>query len=118
MAGTERRTGRPKLAPDEGRTARLPDIRVTAAERAHIEAQAAQAGVSVTEFVRAAALGRRIVARMADADEQALSALNKIGVNMNQIAHAAHLGKVLAGKLDATLSDLQAVMGRIGRDGS
>lgn len=113
MTDTGRKTGRPKLAPDEGRTSRLPDIRVTAAERVYIEQQAAKAGVSVTEFVRASALGRRVVARIGKADEQALAELRRVGVNINQIAHASHLGKVLAGKLDAALDDLKAIMGRL-----
>ena len=118
MTGNRTRIGRPRKAPEEARTERLSGIRLTSAERVRIEELAARAGLDVAEFCRRVILGQRLSERATTADEQALSELNRIGVNMNQIAHASHLGKVLGGMLESTLAELQAVMRRMGRDGS
>lgn len=110
---TPRRTGRPRLAPGERRAERLPDIRVTVSERASVEARAAQAGIPVTEFCRRAALGAKIIAPSATRSgipPGLLSELARVGNNLNQIAHAAHLGRELRGMAEAALIDLRALM--------
>ena len=112
---TKRRSGRPKKAPDELASERLSGIRCTAAERAFIELQAERAGVTPAEFCRRAALGQRILAARTKAspDARLAAELNRIGVNLNQIAHAANVGRTLSGKLDEALSRLAAVLGRM-----
>lgn len=112
------RTGRPRKEPDERRDASLPPVRVTAAELAHVEAQAAQAGVAVSEFVRTRAVGGTVTQRRAKSDDRAIYELNRIGNNLNQIAHAAHLGKPLEGKLADALDQLTAAMDKVAGDGS
>jgi hypothetical protein len=83
---------------------------VTAAERVYIEQQAATAGVSVTEFVRASALGRRVAVRRATADERLLLEINRIGVNLNQIAARVNFTGRLAEDFKDTLEDVQGAM--------
>lgn len=116
---SKRRTGRPKKAPDELASERLSGIRCTVAERAFIELQAERAGLSSAEFCRRAALGQRILAARtkADPDARLAAELNRIGVNLNQLAHAAHMGRTLSGKLDDTLSRLAAVLDRMEPEG-
>lgn len=116
---SKRRTGRPKKAPDELASERLSGIRCTAAERAFVELQAERAGLTVAEFCRRAALGQRILAARAKADPDARLAaeLNRIGVNLNQLTHAAHMGRTLSGKLDDALSRLAAVLDRMEPEG-
>ena len=113
---TPRCTGRPRLAPGERRAERLPDIRVTISERASVEAKAAQAGIPVTEFCRRAILGARITtpaAARSGIPSGLLADLARVGNNLNQIAHAAHLGRDLPGMAHATLIDLRALMDSI-----
>lgn len=108
----KRRGGRPKKAPDELASERLSGIRCTAAERHFVELQAERAGLTVAEFCRRAALGQRILAARAKANPDARLAaeLNRIGVNLNQIAHAANVGRTLSGKLDEALARLGTVL--------
>lgn len=112
---TKRRSGRPKKAPDELASERLSGIRCTVAERAFIDLQAERAGLSQAEFCRRAALGQRILATRSKAspDAQLAAELNRIGVNLNQIAHAANIGRTLSGKLDEALTRLSVVLGRM-----
>lgn len=120
MTETLRNTkgGRPRKAPDELRDARLPAARVTAAELAYVEELADRAGLPVSEYVRRRALGGRVVAREAATDARALDELNRIGVNLNQLTHAANMGRTLEGKLADTLDQLQRQLEKVARDGS
>ena len=108
---------RPRKAPEERRDERLPAPRLTSDELAFVEAQATAAGLDMAEFVRRRVLGRRVAAARAVADDRLLLEINRIGVNLNQLAHAAHLGKSLEGMLAATLDELNAAMKRVA-DGS
>ena len=116
---TTRRTGRPKKAPDELASERLSGIRCTAAERAFVELQAERAGLPVAEFCRRAALGQRILAARTKAspDARLAAELNRIGVNLNQIAHAANVGRTLSGKLDEALTRLASLLDRMEPEG-
>ena len=120
MTDTLRNTkgGRPRKTEDERRDARLPASRVTAAELAHVEEQARAAGLDVSEYVRRRALGGRIAARRAATDDRALDELNRIGVNLNQLAHAANMGRTLEGKLSETLDQLQRQLEKVAGHGS
>ena len=109
---TPRRTGRPRLAPGERMTDGL-RVRMTAAERAGVEARAAQAGLPVSEFCRRAIFGAKITAPTATRSgipPGVLAELARVGNNLNQIAHAAHLGRELRGMAEAALIDLRAIM--------
>lgn len=107
MTTTRGKIGRPKKAESELRTARLSGIRLTAAERQHVEILANRAGLDMAEFCRRAILGQRIRARRSDVNDRLLLELNRIGVNLNQIAHAVNAGRGLASDTPALLSQLQ-----------
>lgn len=119
-----RKTGRPQLAAEE----RLIDafrIRATAAERAAAEAKAARAGLSVSEFARRALAGATITERASGRSvipPALLSDLNRVGNNLNQIAHAAHLGRSLPAMAEQTLAEVRGlvalIVSRIERDES
>lgn len=112
--------GRPKNNPAESRTAQL-HVLVTPAERSAVHRAAADAGLSVSAFVRRRALGQPVTAR---ADAQARAALRRVGVNLNQLARAANaagptgaplgVGSALAAKAEAVLADVLAAVERLG----
>ena len=111
MIDAERKTGRPEKARDEQRSERLPDIRVTLAERHHVETMAALAGLSLTEFSRRAILGQRITARREQqAAHGALVELNRVGVNLNQIARAVNRGRDLPPEFAEILAQIHAAI--------
>lgn len=109
---------RPTKAPDERRDTRLPELRATAAERAFVEDMAAKAGLPLTEFCRQAILSRRVRPRRAAVDEATLAELNRIGVNLNQIARKLNMDADAPADFPAVLDELQALMARIAADGS
>lgn len=94
-------------------------VRLTPDERATLEARAAALGVTITDYARAAVLGGRVEAATASTtapDPSTLQAnapagvahivaLNRVGVNLNQIARALNSGQ---GMVPAELSDLLA----------
>jgi hypothetical protein len=110
--------GRPRKAEGERRDASLPPVRVTTAELVHVEEQAERAGLPVSEYVRRRALGAKVAPRQTPADTRALDELNRIGVNLNQLAHAANMGKTLEGQLAATLDQLQRQLEKVAGNGS
>lgn len=109
--------GRPKMPDAAKRSARLPAIRLTEGERIDLEQKAAAAGADLSEWVRQQLTAVPIKRpRVAASDAQLLSELNRIGVNLNQIARALnrkrpedphHLGYVL--------SHLNGVLETVGR---
>lgn len=80
------RGGRPKLDPAKKRSAQL-HILLTPAERDRIQQWAASTSLSVSDYVRRRTLGRPIAQRV---DIAARGELNRIGVNLNQIARVAN----------------------------
>ncbi len=115
----KRAGGRPRKAVAEQRTERLSGIRLTTAERAHIEAQAERAGLPVAEFARRAILGIRIEPRRSSADERMLFEINRIGVNLAQLVKALHFGQTpLVAEIEATVADVRGALERLAGDGS
>lgn len=112
--------GRPRKAPDEQRGERLPGIRLTSAERAHVEEQAARAGLDLSEFCRRAILRRRIAPAASATDEAALVALNRVGVLLNQIAKRLNAGGTAPAHLVDVLDQVRAAVTKLAgpRDGS
>ena len=80
------RGGRPKLDPAKKRSAQL-HVLLTPAERDRVKEWAASTSLSVSDYVRRRTLGRPIANRV---DIAARGELNRIGVNLNQIARAAN----------------------------
>jgi len=66
--------------------------RITQADKAHVEEQAAACGLSLSEYTRRRTLGH-VVAPLSRAkyDPALVSEINRIGVNVNQLARSIHL---------------------------
>ena len=95
--------GRPRQAPGETRSAVL-GIRLTEAERAHVELLADRAGrPDLSDFCRRAILGQPIPpARNVDEVAALIVALNRVGNNLNQVAARLHAADELQiGSLNA-----------------
>jgi len=109
---------RPTKAADEARTEQLPPLRLTASERAYVEAQAAAAGArSVSDYCRAAILGRQVRARPAASDPALLVELNRAGVNLNQIARAVNSGRGLPHDFPDVLAELHRALAKVAGHG-
>jgi Bacterial mobilisation protein (MobC) len=101
---------RPRKQPAEQRVTRL-TTRVTPAELAHVEHQARTAGLTAAEFLRRLALGATVISRRPRGDDAMLVELNRIGVNINQLARAANSGMPPASAdLRAALAQLHRVL--------
>jgi hypothetical protein len=79
---------RPSLSPADKRMDSL-RVRLTMTERAKIEAKADQAGLTVSEYLRKAALSRKIeITQGRQLDFASTNELRRVGVLLNQIAKA------------------------------
>ena len=106
--------GRPRKAPDEQRGERLSGIRLTAAERAFVEAQAARAGLPVVEYCRRRILGHRVAAARSATDARAVAELNRIGVNVAMILRDMNFGRTgLGTDVAETLAELRAALAKL-----
>lgn len=85
-AKRKRRGGRPKLDPAKKRSAQL-HVLLTPAEHERVKEWAASTHLSVSDYVRRRTLGKPIANRT---DIAARGELNRIGVNLNQLARAAN----------------------------
>lgn len=85
---------RPKLAP-ENRRGHPTGIRFNDAEQARIDAAASAYGLTRTDYLRRRGLSHRLPSTVAEAHSQALiaTALLRLGVNLNQIAHHMNAGR-------------------------
>lgn len=81
------------------RTARRLEVKVSADERGNIEEMARACGLSLSEFVRRAALRQKIapIAKVPEANLAIYPELGRIGSNLNQIATALNAGKFTDG---------------------
>ena len=109
---------RPRLPEHERRDDRLPNLRVTAAERAEVERRAEAAGLSLVEFCRRSIFAKKVRPVMSATDAAALAELNRVGVNLNQIARATNAGRDLPASLEATLREVRAAVAKVASDGS
>jgi len=103
---------RPKKLEGERRTERF-NLRFTVAEKLHVEEQAAKAGLDPTEFLRRRALSLPIAPAPAKADAALIAELNRIGVNVNQLARAMHSGRTLPGGWPEIAPQLQTVLAKV-----
>ena len=101
---------RPRKQPAEQRGTRL-TTRVTQAELAHVERQASAVGLTAAEFLRRLALGATVAPRRPRSDDALLVELNRLGVNINQLARAANSGMPPASAdLRAALAQLRGTL--------
>jgi hypothetical protein len=96
-------------------------VRLLPEERASVERKAGEAGLSLASFLRACGLGapgpraRRRSSVDAEALGRATAALNKVGSNLNQIAHGLNAGgfAVTAQECFAALAETRAAAAAI-----
>lgn len=110
---------RPKKQRQEKRSEQTKE-RWTLAEYAYLNQQARIAGVTRAEFVRRRALSRPVSAAPTSSsyDPAIISELNRIGVNLNQIAKHANAGRGAPHSLVALQADLQRALEKVLHDGS
>lgn len=75
---------RPDKKPTQKNDKVLPPIRCSEDERRTIREKAEKLGLSVSEYIRRAALDGKIVVRQGKHDFQVVDQLHRIGVNINQ----------------------------------
>ena len=68
----------------------LPPVRCGEADYRAIQAKAKQASLSMSEFIREAALGHKIIVRQANANFELVQELKRSGNNLNQLAKLYH----------------------------
>ena len=91
-------------------------LRLTEDERASMEANAARAGMALSDFIRCQALDGKVVQQVAVEQDTAVLPpqlyyeLNKIGVNINQIAHVMNAGPGVPSHLRQTLDKLNRIL--------
>ena len=94
--GGNARGGRPKIPADELRTATI-GVRVSAAEYDALRAKARKMGMSPAQWLREAALTRRLPSPpVPEANRAQYAELGKLAVNLNQLAHQANAGLPVA----------------------
>ena len=111
------RTGRPRMARDEARSASIPPVRLTAAELAYVQVQAASAGLALSDYCRRLILRPRVAPAVTDTDEAALADLNRIGVNLNQLVRRANASGKIPPHLADVLAEVRAAVERIAERG-
>ena len=109
---------RPTKDTADKRTERF-NLRLTLAELAHVQAQAAHAGVGAHDYARRRVLGHRVPPARSQIDATVLSDLNRIGVNLNQLTRANNSGGAVQAEAAVLLAQVRGVIEQIaGGDGS
>ena len=92
----KRRGGRPKSDPAAVRAATI-GVRVSAAEYAALRAKAEQMGMTPAQFLRDAALKRRLPSPPVPAiNREQYAELARLAANLNQLTRAANEGRPIA----------------------
>lgn len=103
---------RPKKKVDQRRN-RLGQFRMTADEELSVKMNAAASGLTVAEFTRRRVLGLIVTPPAAKADAALIAEVNRIGVNVNQIAFALNAGRDYKGDWDAVYDEVCRVLDKV-----
>ncbi|MEL6310770.1 MAG: hypothetical protein AAFQ17_00130, partial [Pseudomonadota bacterium] len=109
---------RPALDSTERRS-KVTVMRTTEPELEHIRAQADAAGLSVSEFVRRRSLGYVVPTAAGDArrtDPALIDAVNRVGVNVNQLAASVHMGRSFMQYWEAIGREVEELLERLTAD--
>ena len=109
---------RPPLRPEERRDDRLPNLRVTSAERTLIEERASTAGLTLVEYCRRAIFKSRVAPVRTSTDQALLVELNRVGVNLNQIARRVNAGRDLPADFPDMLAEVREAVRKVIAHGS
>lgn len=107
--------GRPAKREAEARGSRVA-FRLTLSELSAIQAEAAKAGLSPSDYCRRVILRHRVKPAITDVDAAALADLNRVGVNLNQIAKKLNTTGRAPSDIAATLAEVRAIIDRLGGD--
>jgi|GEM_PF-857845 len=104
---------RPQKAPHEKATEQV-NIRLSPADLARVRVKAARAGMTVSDFVRAAALNKSVtVTETNGPDFLTRNELRRIGSNLNQMAHVMNAGGVSSpDRIEALVAKLDTLFDR------
>ena len=109
---------RPKKEPHERRTSST-RADLTPAEKEHVRAQAQRAGLSEADYVRRRVLGFQVSPAPSRVEAQATAALvnevNRLGVNVNQLARAVHTDRPAATAWQTLAGECERVLARLVR---
>ena len=108
----KKKGGRPAKQENEKRECRY-NLRLTTAEDIIIRDQAAVAGLKPAEFLRRRALNYRVPSPANIVERELIYELNKIGVNINQIALAANTNRSYKGNVAAVYTKLNEVLEKV-----
>jgi hypothetical protein len=86
---------------------------LTAEEELSVKMNAAVAGLSVAEFCRRRVLGLTVTPPASRADAQLLAEVNRIGVNVNQLAFAVNADRQFKGDWEAIRDELTRVLDKV-----
>ena len=107
------RPGRPAKPAGETRVAGVA-LRLTASERDRLQQQAERAGLPLSTYCRRVLLGHEVQPAITATDAAALADLNRVGVNLNQIARQLNArGAVRPVALDAVLERMRDAVARL-----
>ena len=106
---------RPAKQAHEKRSAKLPPIRVTDAELATLQAEAAAARIDLTKLVRDRALTGQTIAAAPSVGHSLLVELSRAGNNLNQIARHMNRGRGVPDDVAHVLHQFYTVLERVGR---
>ncbi len=105
---------RPLKEPDEKRSEVIP-TRFTLSERVCLRQQAQAAGLTLAEFIRRRSLGLVVQPPPARADASLVSELNRIGVNVNQLARSQNSGREFRGDWQAVEGELRRLIAKVAK---
>lgn len=109
---------RPKKEPHEKRSERPFNPRFTVAEVEYIRAQADAAGIGPHEYMRRRALDYNVPSgHRQRADPGLVNEINRIGVNVNQLAIAVHRGSDFQEHWKSIGDEIRSVLTEVLRDG-
>lgn len=109
---------RPPLRPEERKDELLPNLRVTASERAMIEEKAFKAGLTLAGYCRRAIFKARFTPVRTSTDQALLVELNRVGVNLNQIARRVNAGRNLPPDFPDVLAEVREAVRKVLAHGS
>lgn len=89
------------------------NLRLTPAELAHVQQQAAHAGIGAHDYARRRVLSHRVPPARSQIDATLLTELNRIGVNLNQLTHAVNGGIVIEREAAVVLAEVRGLIEQI-----
>ena len=103
---------RPKKTDHEKRDQRF-NLRLTVAEIEHLRAQAENAGLAPHEYARLRVTEHVVKPARQHVDAALLAELNRIGVNVNQLARAIHTDRSFQEHWQMIRRELRAVLEKV-----